>query len=79
MVYTVAIDDRGDSLKFWIGTPDGVAISGDMHGSSWSILQADYDKDQVYAYPNPFSPLTHNQLDGNGYVRFHTGALEVTN
>tara|TARA_B100000945_G_scaffold242143_1_gene198229 strand:+ start:2874 stop:4541 length:1668 start_codon:yes stop_codon:yes gene_type:complete len=75
VVYTVAIDDRGDSLKFWIGTPDGVAISGDMHGSSWSILQADYDKDQVYAYPNPFSPLTHNQLDGNGYVRFHTGAL----
>ena len=75
VVYTVAIDDRNDSLRFWIGTPDGVAISYDAHGSSWSILQADYDKDQVYAYPNPFSPLTHNQLDGNGYVRFHTGTL----
>ena len=29
----------------------------------------------MYAYPNPFSPLTHNALDNDGYVRFHVGNI----
>ena len=29
----------------------------------------------VYAYPNPFSPFTHNQLGNDGYVRFNIGNI----
>jgi hypothetical protein len=29
----------------------------------------------VYAYPNPFSPYNHNQLENDGYVRFHLGTV----
>ncbi|MDP6089397.1 MAG: hypothetical protein QF563_04230, partial [Candidatus Marinimicrobia bacterium] len=35
IVYTVALDERDTTLNLWIGTPDGVALSSDMHGSSW--------------------------------------------
>ena len=75
IVYTVALDDRDTTLNLWIGTPDGVALSSDMHGSSWSIYQTEYDTTDVYAYPNPFSPYSHNQLGNNGYIRFHTGKV----
>ena len=74
-VYAVSIDDRDTIPKLWIGTPDGVALSPDVQGSTWEIYQADHDPKEVYAYPNPFSPLSHNQLDNDGYVRFHIGNI----
>ena len=74
-VYAVSVDPRDTIPKLWIGTPDGVALSPDVQGSTWGIYQADHDPDEVYAYPNPFSPLSHNQLDNDGYVRFHIGNI----
>ena len=29
----------------------------------------------MYAYPNPFSPLSHNQLGNDGFIRFHIGEI----
>jgi len=74
-VYAVSIDDRDTIPKLWIGTPDGVALSPDVQGSTWKIYQANHDPDEVYAYPNPFSPFSHNRLDSDGYVRFHIGNI----
>jgi len=75
-VYAVSIDDRDTIPKLWIGTPDGVALSPDVQGSTWKIYQANHDPVEVYAYPNPFSPFSHNRLDNDGYVRFHIGTIE---
>jgi hypothetical protein len=69
-VYSVAFDTSDNSI--WIGTGDGVAHSYDLDGLDWKIFRAEYDIDEDYAYPNPFSPYTHNVLSGDGYVRFHT-------
>ena len=69
-VYSVAFDTSDTSI--WIGTGDGVAHSYDLDGLDWKIFRAEYDIDEDYAYPNPFSPYTHNVLGGDGYVRFHT-------
>ena len=74
-VYAVNIDDRDTIPKLWIGTPDGVGLAPDVQGSTWEIFQANHDPAEVYAYPNPFSPLSHNQLDNDGYVRFHLGNI----
>jgi len=60
------------SSKLWIGTDDGLGRALDIHGANWQIFRADYNKNKVYAYPNPFSPYNHNLLDGDGYVRFNT-------
>jgi len=78
IVYTSILDERDSIPKLWIGTSDGVAISSDIHGSSWEIFQTEYDTTEVYAYPNPFSPLSHNQLGDDGFVRFHTGEINNT-
>ena len=78
IVYTTILDERDTIPKLWIGTPDGVALSSDIQGSMWSVFQADYDSTEVYAYPNPFSPLSHNQLGDDGYIRFHTGKVVNT-
>ena len=78
-VYSVAADNReyfGKSL-IWIGTPDGLARSYNSTGNNWQIYRAEYDKDEIYAYPNPFSPYSHNQLNGDGWVRFNTGGYSV--
>tara|TARA_Y100001970_G_scaffold177804_1_gene216632 strand:- start:6485 stop:8155 length:1671 start_codon:yes stop_codon:yes gene_type:complete len=75
VVYTAAIDSRGVSNRIWLGSPDGVGLSSDIHGSDWSIFQADFDTEEIYAYPNPFSPRIHNQMQGDGFVRFHTGTI----
>ena len=75
MVYSAILDERDTIPRIWLGTPDGVAIAHDIHGSDLSIIQAEYDSEEIYAYPNPFSPLTHNQLEGDCYVRFHTGPI----
>lgn len=74
-VYAAKIDSRDSIPKLWVGTPDGVALSLNTQGDDWKIFQADHDFEQVYAYPNPFSPLTHNMLDSDGYVRFHVGNI----
>ncbi len=75
-VFSVVLDSRAyynNGPVLWIGTGDGLARSSDLHGSNWQIYRADYDPEKIYAYPNPFSPNSHNVLDGDGYVRFHLG------
>jgi len=78
-VYSVAADNRDYFSKplIWIGTPDGLARSYNSRGDNWQIYRAEYDKGKVYAYPNPFSPYSHNQLNDNGWVRFNTGDFSV--
>lgn len=73
-VYAAVVDTRSYYINpsIWIGTRDGLARSLDLDGSAWKIFRAEYDEDEVYAYPNPFAPSSHNTLDGDGYVRFHT-------
>lgn len=78
IVYTSVLDDRKNETSLWIGTANGAANSSDLQGSSWDIFQTQYDTTEFYAYPNPFSPLNHNQLDGEGYVRFNTGKIANT-
>ena len=75
-VYSVAFDTGDTSI--WIGTGDGVAHSYDLDGENWKIFRAEYDQDEYYAYPNPFSPYTHNVIGGDGYVRFHTNEWSGT-
>ena len=76
IVYTSVIDDRKEDVSsLWVGTSDGAALSTDLQGSSWTIFQTEYDSTEFYAYPNPFSPLNHNQMGNEGYVRFHTGTI----
>ena len=75
IVYTSSFDNRDSIPRLLIGTSNGAALSSDIQGSSWTIFQTEYDSMDFYAYPNPFSPLNHNQLGGEGYVRFHTGAI----
>ena len=75
IVYTSNIDTRSDTLGLWVGTSDGVAFSNDLIGSDWEIFQANYDSSEFYAYPNPFSPRNHNQIQNDGYIRFHTGQI----
>ena len=75
IVYTSSFDNRDSIPRLWIGTSNGAALSSDIQGSSWTIFQTEYDSMDFYAYPNPFSPLNHNQLGGEGYVRFHTGTI----
>ncbi|RMF07580.1 MAG: hypothetical protein D6762_07215 [Candidatus Neomarinimicrobiota bacterium] len=73
-VFSAAPDTRAyyPQPVLWLGTPDGIARSRNFQGQSWTIFRAEFDPAQVYAYPNPFSPLSHNQLNGDGYVRIHT-------
>ena len=76
IVYTSVIDDRKEDVSsLWVGTSNGAALSTDLQGSSWTIFQTEYDSTEFYAYPNPFSPLNHNQMGNEGYVRFHTGTI----
>ena len=76
IVYTSVIDDRKEDVSsLWVGTSDGAALSTNLQGSSWTIFQTEYDSTEFYAYPNPFSPLNHNQMGNEGYVRFHTGTI----
>ena len=73
-VYAVLHDKRPfyeDAL--WIGTGDGLARSHtpSSNESIWQIYRSNVSSNTPYAYPNPFSPTLHNQLDGDGYVRFY--------
>ena len=78
-VYAVTADSRDYFSKplIWIGTPDGLARSYSSIGDNWQIYRAEYDNEEIYAYPNPFSPFSHNQLNDDGWVRFNTGDFAV--
>ena len=77
-MFSVAYDSRSyyPSHTLWIGSMDGLARSFNMDGSNWKIYRTNFDENEVYAYPNPFSPYVHNVLDGDGYVRFYTDIKE---
>lgn len=65
-------EDAQDTL--WIGSADGVALSGDL-GNTWDIIRRVYNKYEndieLSAYPNPFSPSRMNQFEDEGYVRIY--------
>ena len=71
--------------RLWIGTTDGLAYSDNEY--DWHVLRAspptsNPNVENVYSYPNPFSPTRHNQLDGDGHVRIQydmrsTGSVTV--
>lgn len=69
----------------WAGMRDGLALTYD-DGISWRLFRAFRPAGvdgtpKTYAYPNPFSPLRHNLIDGDGHVRFQyrtTGPARVT-
>jgi hypothetical protein len=76
MVYTTEVYSVGvvPGLSLWVGTADGLAMSRD-DGLSWTLFRAfpvpgTGETPATYAYPNPFSPFRHNQIGGEGYVRF---------
>jgi len=78
-VYSAGIS-RGHVL--WVGTGDGLAMTRD-DGFTWKIYRAfaptgKSGEPRTYAYPNPFSPLRHNQLGGDGYVRFQYNTKKAT-
>ena len=77
-VFSVAGDNRDYFGKpiFWLGTSDGLARAYDVNAENWKIYRAVADKEEVYAYPNPFSPFSHNQLNNDGWVRFNVGDYE---
>jgi hypothetical protein len=63
----------GQNGAVWAGTADGLARSAD-NGFSWKIFRAFQptgvaSQPRTYAYPNPFSPKRHNELNGDGHVR----------
>ena len=69
--YAIAISPNN---TLWVGSGDGLAISTD-EGINWTIqrsfVKPGVNKEpEVYAYPNPFSPLRHNQIGNDGFVRF---------
>ena len=68
--------------NLWIGTADGLAFTQD-NGYSWDITRAFVptgkgSTPRTYAYPNPFSPLRHNQLGDDGYARFQYNTQKST-
>ncbi len=78
-VFTAAATD---DHVLWVGTRDGVAKSED-NGGVWDVLQTfpqtgREGEPRTYAYPNPFSPNVHNQLRGDGHVRFQYNTTRDT-
>ena len=55
----------------WISSWDGRARAMNPHGSNWQIYSTTYDSKKAYAYPNPFSPYEHNQMQGDGYIHIN--------
>ncbi len=83
-VYSIEYYSAGisPSKRLWVGTADGLATSAD-NGLHWAILRAFVEpgvagEPEVYAYPNPFSPLRHNQFGGDGYLRFQFKTKSAT-
>lgn len=60
--------------QLFVGGPDGLAVTAN-DGATWriergSVAAGEAGEPRTYAYPNPFSPSRHNQLGGDGHVRF---------
>jgi hypothetical protein len=79
-VYSVVGDSRDYFVDpiIWIGTPDGLARTYNKTTDNWQIYRAVNNRSEIYAYPNPFSPFTHNQLNNDGWVRFNTGDTQIS-
>tara|TARA_Y100001968_G_scaffold325831_1_gene367772 strand:+ start:6340 stop:7989 length:1650 start_codon:yes stop_codon:yes gene_type:complete len=54
----------------WLGTQDGLAYTSNL-GLDWEVVRfwSNTDKDDFYAYPNPFYINEINQFNNQGYVR----------
>lgn len=70
-IYAVGI---GPENSLWVGGADGLGLTLDG-GMTWRLFRAFPspgldDTPKTFAYPNPFSPMRHNQFEGDGYVRF---------
>ena len=78
-VVSVFIDDREyfSTPIIWIGTEDGLARTYNLSAENWQIFRTKHDENEIYAYPNPFSPLSDNQLNNEGWVRFNTGSSNI--
>ncbi len=76
-VYSVLVNEDG---AVWVGTGDGLAVSYN-NGLSWEINKAQNvdDQDQVYAYPNPFTPRSDKVLNGMGNLIIHYSAESGSN
>jgi hypothetical protein len=76
-VFTALADNRPyfNQQTMWVGTPDGLARLKDSSSGNWDIFRVEQNNQMVYAYPNPFSPTVDNRVNGDGFVRFHTGTL----
>ncbi|MBN2007946.1 hypothetical protein JW960_01225 [candidate division KSB1 bacterium] len=79
-VYSAAVTD-GHVL--WAGAGDGLAKSSD-NGLTWDVMRAfvptgKSGEPRTYAYPNPFSPMRHNQIGSDGYIRFQYDTINNTN
>ena len=78
--YSAGVDDEN---FLWVGSADGLAKTND-NGNTWTIFRAFVPTGQnnaprTYAYPNPFSPLRHNQAGDDGYIRFQYNTKSPTN
>jgi len=71
-VYSVLVNQ---DAAVWVGTGDGLAVSYNG-GLSWNIHKAQNtaDQDEVYAYPNPFTPRSDKVLNGLGNLIIHFSA-----
>ena len=66
----------------WAGTADGLAFT-DNNGYTWDLYRAFKptgvgNTPRTYAYPNPYSPLRHNLLNGEGHVRLQYNTTSAT-
>lgn len=82
--YTVEYYSVGvtPNKRLWVGSADGLAFT-DNNGLTWNILRAFVvpaadGEPRIYAYPNPFTPLRHNQIGGDGFVRFQFNTTATT-
>ncbi len=85
-VYTTEVYSAyAENGVLWVGSADGLAKTSN-NGHTWEVSRAFQptgrgSTPRTYAYPNPFSPLRHNQLGNDGYVRFQyntRGNTQVT-
>ncbi|HHS12961.1 MAG TPA: hypothetical protein ENN03_04240 [bacterium] len=70
-MYSVGVETP---YRIYLGSNDGLAVSPDG-GVTWTVHRAfavpgEGGNPDTYAYPNPFSPMQHNRVGGDGYVRF---------